>query len=100
MNKTRKGPKILKKFLKFFDLYGQNVNLYVDKNQKFYSACSGFFSILIILLLLYIFAGVIISWVNKEKVTVITSSINYGVSQLLGRNQNDEYELNFKNFRL
>ena len=100
MNKTRKGPKILKKFLKFFDLYGQNVNLYVDKNQKFYSACSGFFSILIILLLLYIFAGVIISWVNKEKVTVITSSINYGVSQLLGRNQNDEYELNFKNFNV
>ena len=100
MNKTRKGPKIIKKFLRFFDLYGQNVNLYVDKSQKFYSACSGFFSILIILLLLYIFAEVIISWVNKEKVTVITSSINYGVSQLLARNQNDEYELNFKNFNV
>lgn len=98
--KSTKGIFIqnLKQACKFFDLYGQNVNLFIDKKSKLYTTFSGLISIAVIGLIIYTFTGFITSWLNKEKMTLIPSSISYSTIELLTINQNYEYEFNFKNY--
>jgi len=98
MKNSKNLLKNIKGFLKFFDLYGQNANLYIEKKPKFYSTCSGFLSLVIIFLIAYTFSGIINSWINKEKMTVITSSISLTITQLLEKNEKFEYEFDYKNY--
>lgn len=88
----------IKKYLKFFDLYGQTVNLYIEKSTKFKSQFGGFLSIGILFFISYCIFGVLISWAKNEKITVITSESKYSVNELLRANKNHEYELNYRNF--
>ena len=90
--------KNLKQFFKFFDLYGQNVNLFIDKKPKFYTTCSGIISMAVIFFIIFTFMGFINSWLNKENLTPIPSSISYSVLQLLSENKNYEYEFGYKNY--
>ena len=90
--------KNLRKAFKFFDLYGQNVNLFIDKKPKFYSTFSGIMSIFIIAIILYTFTGFISSWLNKEKMNLIPSSVSYSVNELMMKNQDYEYLFNYENY--
>ena len=90
--------KICQSFCKFFDLYGQTVNLYINKKPKFYSTCSGIISIGIIFLITYTFTGFISSWLAKEKMVIIPSSVSYSVNELLSRNETDAYEFSYQNY--
>ena len=92
------GVKILQHIFKFFDLYGQNVNLYINKKPKFYSACSGIISMGVIVIIIFTFIGFIDSWLNNEKMTAIQSSFSYSAMELLSKNQNYEYDFNYKNY--
>ena len=98
ISKFKFGIKSLKTIIKYFDLYGQNVNLYVNKEPKFHSSCSGIASIGIIFLMIYVLTGILTSWMNYERLNVITSSMSWSVSQLLKVNQKQEYELNYNNY--
>ena len=80
--------KNLQRLFKFFDLYGQNVNLLIDKKPKFYTTCSGFISMVVISFIIVTFIGFIDSWLNNEKMTLIPSSISYSVLDLLLENKN------------
>ena len=98
--KSNKGLFVqnIKQACKFFDLYGQNVNLFIDKKSKLYTTFSGIISIAVLGLIIYTFTGFITSWLNKEKMTLIPSSISYSSIELLTINQNHEYEFNFQNY--
>ena len=81
-------------FCKFFDLYG----LFIKKKPKFYTTCSGIISICVISIIISTFSSFISSWLNKEKMTIIPSSISYSSVELLARNQNYEYDFNYQNY--
>lgn len=85
-------------FFKFFDLYGQNVNLFINKRPKFYSTCSGIISMGVIVIVIFTFVGFINSWLNNEKMTAISSSFSYSTGELLSKNQNYEYDFNYQNY--
>ena len=90
--------KTLRHICKFFDLYGQNVNLFFDKKPRYYTTCSGLISMAVIVIIIYTFGEFIQSWLNKEKITFIPSTINYSVIELLAKNQNYEYKFNYQNY--
>ena len=99
MKKTQKKfGKSLYRFLKFFDLYGQNVNLFIDKKPKFYTTCSGLISMAVIAFIIFTFIGFINSWLNNEKMTPIPSSISKSVLELLSENKNYEYDFGYQNY--
>ena len=81
-----------------FDLYGQNVNLFINRKPKFYTTLGGLVSICVILLIAYIFYGFILSWLKYEKMTIIPSLISNSVNELLAKNQTFEYNFNYQNY--
>ena len=83
---------------RFFDLYGHKVDLFFDKKSKFYSSCSGILSLVIIFLIFYIFNGIVLSWINKEKMNLIPSAVNLSVIELLAKNQSYEYTFDYENY--
>ena len=89
---------ILQRFFMFFDLYGQNVNLFINKKPKFYSTCSGIISMGVIGIIIFTFVGFINSWLNNEKMTAIPSSFSYSTGEILSKNQNYEYYFNYQNY--
>ena len=90
--------KNLRRFFKFFDLYGQNVTLFINKKPKFHTTCSGFISMGVISFVMFTFMGFINSWLNMEKITPIPSSLSKSVLELLSENKTYEYELGYKNY--
>lgn len=90
--------KKLQRSIKLFDLYGQNVNLFINKKPKFYTTLGGLVSICVIFLIAYIFYGFIFSWLNYEKMTLIPSLISNSVNELLAKNQTFEYNFNYQNY--
>lgn len=100
MKTKKKLVKTTRTIFKCFDIYGQNVNLYINKSPKLRSACSGLISLAIIVLISYTLMGVIVSWMNLEKMRVITSELSLSVSQILDQNENYKYELSFTNYNL
>ena len=92
--------KNLQQFFKFFDLYGQNVNLFINKKPKFYTPFSGLISMAVISIILLTFTGYISSWINNEKITPIPSSNSYSSLELLAQNQIYEYEFNYENYAI
>ena len=90
----------LQQIFKFFDLYGQNVNLFINKKPKFYTTCSGLMSMGVLALIIFTFAGFINSWLNNEKMTPIPASFSYSTSELLSKNQNFDYEFTYKNYAI
>lgn len=99
MEKSKRSVVInVQRVFKFFDLYGQNVNLYINKKPKFFTTFSGLLSMVIIAIIIYTFTGSITSWINNEKMTPIPASTSYSVSELLSKNVNFEYEFNYQNY--
>ena len=99
MNYGKKSPrKILQNFFKFFDLYGQNVNFFINKKPKFYSTCSGIISMGVIAIIIFTFSGFIESWRNNERMSPIPASFSYSAMELLSKNQNYEYDFNYQNY--
>ena len=96
--RSKKLLKAVQNTCKLFDLYGQNVNLFINKKPKFYSTFSGIMSIGVIFIIIYAFQGFISSWVNREKMVVISSSISLGVSELLTSNKTYAYEFDYTNY--
>ena len=90
--------KSLKNACKFFDIYGQNVNLFINKKPKFYSSFSGLLSIGVIFIVSYLFVQFMISWFDGGKMTVITSSISLSISELLDQNKTLSYDFNYQNY--
>ena len=90
--------KDIKRACKFFDLYGQNVNLLIEKKPRFHTTFSGIISMAVLMIIIYNFTGFISSWMNKEKMTVIPSGNSFSVLEILAKNQSYEYELDFKNY--
>ena len=99
-NTENKLMKNLKRLFKFFDMYGQNVNLLIDKKPKFYTPFSGLISMAVISIILLTFTGYISSWINNEKITPIPSSNSYRSLELLAQNQIYEYEFNYENYAI
>ena len=85
-------------FFKLFDLYGQNVNLYISKKTKLHSTFSGFISIGVVLIILYAFSVFLDSWLNGGKMTVIPSAISYSISELLAKNETISFEFDYRNY--
>ena len=90
--------KKMQRSIKLFDLYGQNVNLFINRKPKFYTTLGGLVSICVILLIAYIFYGFILSWLKYEKMTIIPSLISNSVNELLAKNQTFEYNFNYQNY--
>ena len=90
--------KTMQRTLRFFDLYGQTINFFIKKKTQFYSAFSGLIRIGVIVIIIFTFTGFISSWVNKEKMIVIPSSISYSVGELLTKNESYEYQFDYKNY--
>ena len=55
-------------------------------------------SIFVIVLLSSNSIGFIESWINKQKMTLIPSSISYSVTEFLSNNKNFEFEFNYQNY--
>ena len=100
MKTQKKIVKTTRTLLKYFDIYGQNVNLYINKSPKLRSACSGLISLAIIVMISYTLIGVILSWMNREKMRVITSELSLSISQILDKNENYKYELSYNNYNI
>ena len=92
--------KNFQRFFKLFDLYGQNVNLLINKKPKFNTTFSGVISMGVIAIICFTFTGFITSWLNNEKMTLISSSISYSSLELLSDNQNYEYWFGYKNYAI
>ncbi|CAD8153120.1 unnamed protein product [Paramecium octaurelia] len=60
----------IKKAIKQFDLFGVELNLNINQQEKYRSACGGIASLIMIFLLGYIFTNRFISIINKEDYTV------------------------------
>ena len=88
------------KFLRYFDLYGQSINLFVSKKKKFCTAGSGCISILIIILIFQYYKTLISSWVNRQNMTLIPSEISLSVTDLLARNASYNYTFDYTNYYL
>ena len=97
-NFTHSFGKKLKRTLMFFDLYGQTANFYFKKQPKFQSASSGLMSMGVIALVIYSFIGYINSWVQKEKMTLITSAISYSATEVLTKNLTFDYNVNSQTY--
>ena len=88
----------IKNTFKLFDLYGQNVNLFINTKPKFYSSFSGVISLGVIFIIVYSLFVFTNSWLNKEKMSVISSSISLSVNEILNSNQTYPYEFSYKNY--
>ena len=99
-SKTSAFAKATKNVFKMFDLYGQNVNLFINKKSKFHSTASGFISIGIIFVIIYAFAQFIASWLNGEKMTIIPSAISYSIAEILAKNMTFAYDFDYHNYYL
>ncbi|CAD8152631.1 unnamed protein product [Paramecium pentaurelia] len=60
----------IKKTIKQFDLFGVELNLNVNQQEKYRSACGGIASLIMIFLLGYIFTNRFINIINKEDYTI------------------------------
>ena len=90
-------------FLYYFtklDIYGRNVELYINSQTKVRSKLGAFLSLMIFSLSFYILIQNFKSWYNNEKLQVISSSQSYSVAELLNNNKNLEYNLNNENYNL
>lgn len=90
--------KKIKRFFRFFDLYGQNVNLYINKSSKFKSWFSGLISLGILIFICYFFAPILKTWMNQQTLITIPATVNYSVKQLIQENKPYEYDISYKNF--
>ena len=97
-NKNFDFVKTSKNIIKCFDLYGQNVNLYISKKTKLYSTFSGLISIGVVLIILYAFSVFINTWLNGGKMTVIPSAISYSIHDLLAKNETISYDFDYHNY--
>ena len=90
--------KAVKNVCKFFDLYGQNVNLFISKKPKFNSTFSGLISLGVIFVIGYAFAQFLISWINGGKMTIIPSAISWSISELLAENRTISFDFDYSNY--
>ena len=84
--------------IKFFDLYGQNINLMISKQKKFCTVGSGIISIIIIVLIFEYYKSLISSWINRENMTLIPSEVSHSITELLAKNQSLIYQLDYTNY--
>lgn len=67
----------LKSFIPFFDIFGHEVDFYINSQTKVKSILGGIFSILIIFLCLYTFINNYVSWTKGEDLTTISAYRSY-----------------------
>lgn len=90
--------KALKNACKLFDLYSQNVNLYISKKPKFNSTFSGIISLGVIFLIGFAFSQFLISWINGSKMTIIPSAISWSISEILAKNMTISFDFDYQNY--
>lgn len=88
----------LQHYLSSFDIYGQEVNLTINGRHKFRTSFGGLSTIVLIVLITHIFSDFFDSWLKKEKMTIIPSSISYNSMDLLAANKNYSYQFNYQNY--
>ena len=86
------------KFLRYFDLYGQSINLFVSKKKKFCTVGSGIISIIIIVLIFEDYKSLISSWLNHENMTLIPSEVSHSITELLAKKESISYQLDYTNY--
>lgn len=100
MSSTAKALYNLFSFLKKFDLYGYPVELRINGQKRCRSRFSGFLSLLISAIILYLLANNIKQWQNGKNFKIIPSTISYSIPQLLLKNKTLSYELSHSNFEI
>lgn len=56
--------------LRGFDFFGHPIHLKYKEEDEYTTKCGGFFSVVMIILIISFFYGVFLSYVNKDSVTV------------------------------
>ena len=67
---------VVKGKIKRIDLFSSSANLRVNGEPEYESVCGGLLSLIVIAVFISIFAGQILSVINKEKIVAQSSSTN------------------------
>lgn len=85
-------------FIQFFDIFGFPIQIYLKRKAKFKSTFSGFISLFVFAISIYIFIKQFMAWYNIEISSVISSKENYSNAQLLNDNKTIEYIFDHQNY--
>lgn len=95
-----KKCKINFSFLKSFDVFGVPIQLTFNERNYYQSYFGAVISSIVRGLVLYFFISQILSWVNIENSTTITSKENYTVQSFLKANRSVEYIWDSSNYNV
>lgn len=95
---AKKFFKCAKNSLLYFDLFGHEVNFYINKKGKVKSRFSGIISIAIIVFIAFSFIQSLLNWFRSENVTVISSFEVSSLSDFLSNNRTETYNFDYTNY--
>jgi len=92
--------KNLKCALRSLDLFGYNVQLFINMDTKVKSKFGGFISIVIFIYSCYFFASALQSWYTNNDFQIIPSMKNLSLNQIYQQNETILYDFDYSNYNI
>lgn len=84
----------------YLDIYGRNVELYINSYTKVRSKFGAFLSLIILIFSFYLFLDAFRNWIENKSLKIISSSHAYTVSELLSMKNPISFSLDYQNYNL
>ena len=91
-------PNVFFNYLKFFDIFGVPIQIYLNRKAKFTSAFGAIISLFVLAISFYFLVKQFISWYNLEAANIISSIENTSAPSLVNDNRTIEYNFDHKNY--
>ena len=87
-------------FFSFFDLYGKQIEFYIDRRRTVTSRIGGMISLIVLALAFYTLGVNLYTWETLQNFKVISSSTSLSPAQLLSSGKNSSFIFDYSNYYL